>query len=64
MARLTEEEQLDILEDLARNSGSATARIQAIKLLREIDAGERTVADGFEALDELANRRQNRAPAA
>jgi hypothetical protein len=63
MSRLTEQEQLDILEDLARNSQSATARIQAIKLLREIDDGERTPAEGFEALDELAPRR-DRAQAA
>lgn len=57
MARLSEDEQLDILEDLARNSQSATARIQAIKLLRDIDAGEVSPAEGFGELDELASRR-------
>ena len=38
--RLSDEEMIDILEDLARNSGSATARIQAIKVLREIRENE------------------------
>ena len=33
---IDEAEMIEILEDLARNSGSATARIQAIKTLREI----------------------------
>lgn len=36
---LTETEMIEILEDLARNSRSATARIQAIKALREIRGG-------------------------
>ena len=33
---LDEQEMIGILEDLARNSRSATAQIQAIKTLREI----------------------------
>jgi hypothetical protein len=37
---LTEAEMVEILEDLARNSRSATARIAAIKALREIRGGE------------------------
>jgi hypothetical protein len=48
---LTEQEMVDILEDLARNSSSATARIAAIRELRSIGAGEKPVADGFAALD-------------
>ena len=54
--RLTEDEMIAILEDLARNSRSATARIQAIKALREIRRGERPVADGFAALDAPGRR--------
>jgi hypothetical protein len=53
--RLTDDEMVTILEDLARNSGSATARIQAIKLLREMCAGERTTSDAFAALDGAAH---------
>lgn len=54
---------VEILEDLARNSGSATARIQAIKQLRMMRGEEVPVsAEGFAALDELApKRRQKRA---
>jgi hypothetical protein len=52
---LSEQESIDILQDLARNSSSATARIQAIKLLREIRSGETSPADGFATLYEVAN---------
>jgi hypothetical protein len=38
--RLAEPEMIEILEDLARNSQSATARIQAIKTLRAIHGRE------------------------
>ena len=49
---------IDILENLARNSPSATARVQAIKTLRMIEAEQRDEADaesqaipqGFEGL--------------
>ncbi len=59
---LTEQEMVEILEDLARHSESATARIHAMKMLREMDAGGASADDGFAALDELAPRRvKNRA---
>ena len=48
---LTEQEMVEILEDMARNSSSATARIQAIKTLREIGDGNRTPTEGFAELD-------------
>jgi hypothetical protein len=61
MPRLSEDEMVEILEDLARNSPSATARIQAIKVLRGMsDDDEQPSAEGFEALDELAPRRNYR----
>lgn len=52
--RLNEPEMIEILEDLARNSGSATARIQAIKQLR-IMRGDQSEApvEGFAALYEV-----------
>jgi len=52
---LTEVEMVEILKDLARNSSSATARIQAIKVLREIGSGETSTAEGFAGLYEVAN---------
>ena len=55
--KLTEQDLIDILEDIAGNSGNAAARIAAIKVLRELDAGESSADDGFAALDELAPRR-------
>lgn len=52
--RLAEDEMIEILEDLARNSGSATARIQAIKQLRVMRGDQHEVpADGFAALYEV-----------
>ena len=41
---LSEAEMVTILEDLARN-GSDTARIQAIKVLIALEAGEKAPAD-------------------
>jgi hypothetical protein len=58
---LDEQEMIDILEDIARNGGNAAARIAAIKVLREMDSGEKPPAAGFEALDELAPRRKKAA---
>ena len=55
--KLSEQEMVRILEDIARGSGNAAARIAAIKVLREMDAGEANADDGFAALDELAPRR-------
>jgi len=55
---LGEQEMVDILEDIARNGNNGAARIAAIKVLREMAAGEVTSEAGFEALDELAPRRK------
>jgi hypothetical protein len=44
-----EAEQVAILEDLARN-GSDTSKIQAIKLLREIQGVSKPVTDDFAGL--------------
>jgi hypothetical protein len=49
--KLSEQDMVDILEDIAANGGNAAARIAAIKVLREISGSEKPVADGFEALD-------------
>jgi hypothetical protein len=51
---------VDILEEIARNSGNAAARIAAIKALKEIDDGRRQPAEGFAELDELTERRSRR----
>ena len=59
--RLTADEMIDILEDIARNGQNGAARIAAIRTLRDIGAGEKPVAAGFEALDELAPRRKRAA---
>jgi len=52
---LTEQEMIDILEDIARNGNNGAARIAAIKTLREIDAGQATPADGFAGLYDVSN---------
>lgn len=57
---LDEQEMVDILEDIARNGNNGAARIAAIKVLRDMDAGNATSEDGFAALDELQPRRQLR----
>jgi hypothetical protein len=48
---LSESEMIEILEDIARNGRNQAAQIAAIKVLREVRAGEKPVADGFAALD-------------
>lgn len=60
---LDEQEMVDILEDIARNGNNGAARIAAIKVLRDMDAGVATSQDGFDALDELAPRRTLRTKA-
>lgn len=50
--RIDDAEMLEILTDIARNSGNASARIAAIRVLRELDLGRRAPVEGFEALDE------------
>ena len=60
---LTEAEMIEILEDLARNSASATARIQAIKTLREM-RGERPAEDTVRGLYDVANPGRIRTKAA
>lgn len=58
MHSLSEQDMVDILEDIAANAGNAAARIAAIKVLREIRNGEGPSSVGFEALDELAPKRK------
>ena len=53
---LSDQDMVDILEDIARDGGNAAARIAAIKTLREMDAGA-PAKTGFDALDELAPKR-------
>jgi hypothetical protein len=53
---LSEQEMIDILEEIAREGGS-TARIQAIKLLREISDGEPLPQQGFDELDAARKRK-------
>ncbi len=60
---LSEQDMVDLLEEIARDGGNAAARIAAIKVLREMRDGEKPSAAGFEALDELAPRRDYRAKA-
>jgi hypothetical protein len=62
--KLSEQDMVDILEDIARDGGNAAARIAAIKVLREMDAGEAPASAGFEKLDELAPRRNYRTKSA
>lgn len=60
---LTREEMLDILEDIARDSGNAAARIAAIKQLNDM-VPPPSSKSGFEELDgddELAQKRHSRA---
>jgi hypothetical protein len=58
--KLDHQEMRDILEDIARHSESAIARIQAIKVLRTLDA-EMPSAGAFDELDnELATRRKQK----
>lgn len=54
---LSQDEMLEILEGIARDGGD-TARIQAIKLLREMNDGEEIPEGAFSQLDELAPRRK------
>jgi hypothetical protein len=60
---LSEQEMVNILEDIARNGANGAARIAAIKVLREMDSGDVAPTAGFAALDELAPRRPLRSKA-
>jgi hypothetical protein len=53
---LKDDEMIEILEDMARNSQNAAARIAAIKQLREMHSGEQRDPN-FEKLDEIAEKR-------
>jgi hypothetical protein len=55
---IAESEMIAILNDLARNSGNAAARIAAIKTLREIGHGK-PVSDAFSELDRARTRRRD-----
>jgi hypothetical protein len=50
---LTDEDMIEVLEDIIRNGKNAAARIAAIKQLREIREarGSDQPDDGFDALD-------------
>jgi hypothetical protein len=48
-SKITEARQIEILEELAENGGD-TAKIQAIKLLREIQGVAKPVAEDFGSL--------------
>lgn len=50
-ARLTEEEMVEILEDIARNGQNGAARIAAIRTLRDIGEGRKVPPAGFAELD-------------
>jgi hypothetical protein len=56
---LGHDEMVEILEEIARESQNAAARIAAIKALREIGEGEKSPAEGFAELD--AYRKQKTA---
>jgi hypothetical protein len=60
---LSDQEMVDILEEIARDGGNAAARIAAIKTLKELADGDDCSVGGFDALDELSPRR-NRSQAA
>jgi hypothetical protein len=59
---ITDEEMVEILERIAREGGD-TARIQAIKLLREMNDGAETPQGAFARLDQFAPKRRQRAHA-
>jgi hypothetical protein len=52
--RLSRAEAIEILEDIARNTNNAAARIAAIKQLEAMTDGEQPTAEGFDALDNVA----------
>jgi hypothetical protein len=54
---LTEDEMVEILEEIAREGGNAAARIAAIRALREIGAGQKPVQQGFDELDAVRQRK-------
>lgn len=54
---LTEQEMIEILEEIARSGQNGAARIAAIRQLRAMDGEVDAPVEGFEALDELAPRR-------
>jgi hypothetical protein len=57
---LTHDEMIAILEEIARETSNAAARIAAIKSLRKIEESARKPAEGFAELDELTQRRTDR----
>ena len=59
---LTEQEMIEILEEIARDGGNAAARIAAIKELKAFDDGK-PADEAFAALDELEPRRVGRSAA-
>ena len=61
---LDREEEILILEDIARTSASAVARVQALRRLEELRADEEAAPEGFEGLYSVPNRRPNNGNAA
>jgi hypothetical protein len=57
---LSEQDMVDILEEIAKDGGNAAARIAAIKTLRELDRGEPSVST-FEGLYEVGKPAKTRA---
>jgi hypothetical protein len=56
----TQDEAIDILIEIARDSRNDAARIAAIKRLNEIDAVTRTTEDDIYPPDELTRKRSSR----
>jgi hypothetical protein len=53
--KLTDDEMLEILKEIARTSSNAAARIAAVKELRAIGRDEKPVKDGFAGLYDVDN---------
>jgi hypothetical protein len=60
MARLTRQEALEILEEIARDSNNSAARIAAIKELLSMNGYQSSGESAFDQLDELASRRRTK----
>jgi hypothetical protein len=54
---LSEQDMIEILEDIAQNGNNAAARIAAIKQLREIRGSGSVQPDEFERLYDVSKRK-------
>lgn len=61
---LSDQEMIDILEEIAREGSNAAARIAAIRQLREMKNGVEPAESGFAKLYEVetASKRRRKAP--